>query len=68
VNLELKGKVAVVTGAGRGLGRQTAVHLAAHGAEVVVVSRNAEQLRQTEQAIKRAGGLARAISADVSRQ
>jgi len=67
VSFELKGKVAVVTGAGRGLGRQAALNLAAHGAEVVVVSRNPEQLRETAQTIKRAGGLARAIPADVSR-
>ncbi|MEO8427649.1 MAG: SDR family oxidoreductase [Verrucomicrobiota bacterium] len=67
MNIELKGKVAVVTGAGRGLGRQTGLHLAAHGAEVVLVSRNAEQLRETEETIKRAGGLALAIPADVSR-
>lgn len=63
----LKGKVAVVTGAGRGLGRQTAIHLAAHGAEVVAVSRNAEQLEETVQAIKQTGGAALAIPADVSR-
>ena len=67
MSLELKGKVALVTGAGRGLGRQTALNLAAHGAEVVAVSRNSEQLRETEQTIKRAGGLGRAIPADVSR-
>src|SRR6185369_13046532 len=63
----LKGKVAVVTGAGRGLGRQTALHLAAHGAEVVAVSRNENQLRQTEQIIKQAGGVAQALPADISR-
>lgn len=67
MNLRLKGKVAVVTGAGRGLGQQTATHLAAHGVEVVVVSRNAGQLRETEQAIRQAGGVAHAIPADISR-
>ena len=46
MNLQLKGKVALVTGAGRGLGRETALALAAHGATVVLVSRNEEQLRQ----------------------
>ncbi|MBI2927111.1 MAG: SDR family oxidoreductase [Verrucomicrobia bacterium] len=66
MNLHLKGKVAVVTGAGRGLGRQAALHLAAHGAAVVVVARNADQLRQTEQAIQQAGGAAWAMPADVS--
>lgn len=67
MNLSLKGKVAVVTGAGRGLGRQTALALARCGAEVVAVSRNAEQLRQTEQTIKQAGGAALAIPADIRR-
>jgi len=67
VNGSLKGKVAVVTGAGRGLGRQTALNLAAHGAEVVVVSRNEKQLRQTEQTIQQAGGVAHAMPADISR-
>ena len=67
MNGSLKGKVAVVTGAGRGLGRQTALALAACGAEVIAVSRNAEQLRETEQTIKQAGGAAEAIPADISR-
>ena len=67
MNGSLKGKVAVVTGAGRGLGRQTALTLAAHGAEVIAVSRNAEQLRDTEQAINQAGGAAHAMPADISR-
>ena len=62
----LKGKVAVVTGAGRGLGRQTALNLAAHGATVVAVARNAEQVRQTELTITLAGGVARAIPTDIS--
>jgi len=66
VNGSLKGKVAVVTGAGRGLGRQTALNLAAQGATVVAVSRNEEQLRQTEQTIKQAGGVAHALPADIS--
>jgi NAD(P)-dependent dehydrogenase (short-subunit alcohol dehydrogenase family) len=66
MNLDLTGKVAVVTGAGRGLGRQAALHLAAHGVAVVVVARNADELRQTEQTIQHAGGAAWAIPADVS--
>src|SRR5438094_4588091 len=67
VILHLKGKIAVVTGAGRGLGRQAALTLGAHGAAIVAVSRSVEQLRQTEQTIKRTGGVAHAMPMDISR-
>ena len=67
MTVSLKGKVAVVTGAGRGLGRQVAVTLAGCGAEVVAVARTREQLHQTEQIIQQAGGAARAMVADISR-
>ncbi len=63
----LRDKIALVTGAGRGLGRKTALHLAANGAEVVAVSRSEQEVRQTEQAILESGGVARAITCDVSR-
>lgn len=66
MNASLKGKVAVITGAGRGLGRQTALHLAAHGAGVVAVSRNEAELRRTEQSIQQAGGVAQGMPADIS--
>jgi NAD(P)-dependent dehydrogenase (short-subunit alcohol dehydrogenase family) len=66
VNVFLKGKVALVTGAGRGLGQQTALHLAAHGATVIAVARDVDQVRETETAICSAGGIARAIPSDVS--
>ncbi len=67
MNDTLKGKVAVVTGAGRGLGRQVALLLAAEGATVVLVARNREQLRETGQAILQTAGVAQAIPADISR-
>ena len=66
MNVSLKGKVAVVTGAGRGLGRRTALHLAAHGATVVAVARNEEQLRETAEMIRQAGGQGEALPADIS--
>src|SRR5438132_1470227 len=64
--MNLQGKLAVVTGAGRGLGRQTAINLAAHGAPVAAVSRNAEELSETVRMIEQAGGVAWSIPTDIS--
>ncbi len=64
--MSLHNKVALVTGSGRGLGRRVALTLAAHGAQVVLVSRNAAQLQETQDMIARAGGVALALPADVS--
>jgi NAD(P)-dependent dehydrogenase (short-subunit alcohol dehydrogenase family) len=62
----LAGKVAVVTGAGTGIGRATARLFAAEGAEVVVAELNAEAGEQTAQLIVQAGGEAIAIRTDVT--
>lgn len=67
MNGSLQGKIAVVTGAGRGLGRQTALHLAANGAEVILVSRNENELRETERKIRQNAGVAHVSPADISR-
>lgn len=53
---ELDGKVALVTGATSGIGRQQALILAAAGARVVVVGRRLEQLEATVEAIRYSGG------------
>jgi len=58
--------VAVVTGAGRGLGRAVAVALAARGHPVVGVARNAAQLAETADIIRADGGRMVSRSADVS--
>jgi 3-oxoacyl-[acyl-carrier protein] reductase len=60
-NGELSGQVALVTGGGRGIGRNVALELAAAGASVAVAARSADQIRQTAEEI---GGLA--IECDVS--
>ncbi|MBI3836379.1 MAG: SDR family oxidoreductase [Planctomycetia bacterium] len=65
--LDPPGKIAVVTGASRGLGRSVAIGLAKHGAKLAIVARNENQLRETAHAIKAAGGIAMAFPADVSR-
>ena len=52
----LDGKVAVITGAGRGIGRATAVRFAQEGASVVVNDVDPEPAEETAQAVKEAGG------------
>lgn len=64
----LKGRVAIVTGAGRGIGRAEALALAAEGARVVVNSRSIEETEATVAAIRAAGGEATAAAGDVSEE
>ncbi|NTU42114.1 MAG: SDR family oxidoreductase [Nitrospirales bacterium] len=45
--MQLQGKVAVITGAGRGLGRASAIAMAREGASVVIVSRTAVEIKET---------------------
>jgi 3-oxoacyl-[acyl-carrier protein] reductase len=56
MDLELTGRVALVTAASKGLGRATATQLAAEGARVVISSRGADQLARTAQEIADATG------------
>jgi NAD(P)-dependent dehydrogenase (short-subunit alcohol dehydrogenase family) len=65
---KLDGKVAVITGASRGLGKAMALALGAAGASIALVSRNIEQLNQVGRAVKDAGGEARVFQADVSEE
>ena len=66
--MRLKDKVAVVTGASRGIGRAIAIRLAAEGAHVVVDHPGeAEVAEEVVQTIRDSGGKAWAIEADVSR-
>ena len=61
------GKVAVITGAGGGIGRATAARLAAEGASLVLVDRAGGTLKETQTAVERVGAPALAVEADVSR-
>lgn len=63
---ELAGSTALVTGGGRGLGREIALGLARAGAAVGVVSRTAGELDQTVALVRAQGGTAVAATADVS--
>lgn len=62
----LDGRVALVTGASSGLGRQFAQTLAAHGATVVLAARRSDRLSETADLIHRAGGRARCLPLDVT--
>jgi len=64
--LSLEGRVALVTGAARGIGAATALALAEAGARVACVDRDAEGIEKTADAIGRAGSDALAIPADVT--
>jgi len=62
------GKVAIVTGAGRGIGKAIALALAEAGADITVVARTREQVEETAEEIRKLGHKALAIPADVSQE
>jgi NAD(P)-dependent dehydrogenase (short-subunit alcohol dehydrogenase family) len=66
--MTLTNESALVTGASRGLGRALAEQLAAAGARVVLVARSEPELSRVVEAIRAAGGEARALVADVSQK
>ena len=65
--MKLKGKVAMVTGGGTGIGKSVAIALAVEGAKVVVLGRRLEPLQETVREIVEAGGEALAVSTDITK-
>ena len=65
MDLRLRGKVALVTGSSRGIGLATAKAFAAEGCRVMLSARSAEQLRETEEALRATGAGVAAHAADV---
>lgn len=65
---ELAGQVAVITGAGQGIGREAALALAGLGAKVVLADINADTGKETARLIADAGGTAVFVQTDVARE
>ncbi len=64
--MKLAGKTAIVTGAGKGIGREAALAIAAEGASVVCVSRTQSDLDETVRIIESQGGRAISLSRDLT--
>ena len=64
----LDGKVAIVTGGSRGIGRAIAVALGAEGATLVLAARSPEKLDETANVVRRAGGRAETVVAELTEE
>ncbi len=68
VDFSLGGKIALVTGASRGIGEAIATTLAEYGAQVVLVSRKLEALKDVAEKIEKAGGTAVPVACHMGKQ
>ena len=64
----LKSKIAIVTGAGRGIGRETAIDFAREGADVVLVSRSEKELSEVASEIKKIGTGVLVATGDIAKE
>ena len=68
MDLELQGRVAMITGGSHGLGKQAAGALAREGCKIAICARGAEQLEETRQEFDNLGYQVVAVQADVTAQ
>ncbi len=68
VNFSVDGRIALVTGASRGIGEAIAMTLAEYGARVVLVSRKLDALKNVAEKIEKTGGVAIPIACHMGKQ
>lgn len=66
MNIDLSGQVAVITGAGRGIGREMALTFSKNGATVILAARSLDQINKVASEINDAGGKAVAVETDIT--
>lgn len=66
MDLQLEGKTAIVAGASQGIGKATALALAAEGADLVLCARGEERLKSAAEEVRATGARAIAVSADLT--
>jgi NAD(P)-dependent dehydrogenase (short-subunit alcohol dehydrogenase family) len=67
IDIDLSGRIAIVTGAGRGIGRAVALNLAKAGADVCVTARSLEEIEQTARMVRETGRRALTVPGDATR-
>ena len=67
IDIELSGRIAIVTGAGRGIGRAIALELAKAGADVCATARSFEEIEQTARMVRETGRRALTVAGDATR-
>lgn len=68
MNKRFNGKVVIITGAGRGIGKTLAIDFAKEGAETILISRTKKELDQVHEQIINAGGNCFSIETDISKE